>query len=507
MRVIVIGAGVGGLTVASVLAKAGLAVTVLEATHNLGGCASTFEVNGFRFDAGATLAGGFAPNGPMSRLADWLGLSWKAHPVEPAMVVHLPNAAPIVRWGNAQKWVQERRQKFGVRAETFWQWQERTAQAMWSLASALPPWLPKGYQEWSELAKRLWAFVWEQPSRVFLLPDAFRSVCTHLPPDNPVLRLFVDAQLLISAQCLSHQANALYGAAALDLPRQGVVHFEGGIGTLAATLAEAVSRSGGAVLLGQVVKRIVMEREQPLFVETENGDFWQADLVVANVTPSSIAQLLGEHAPRWLKRLPPYPEDGWGAFMLYLGVDASALPADLPLHHQIVVAEPLGEGNSVFLSFSSLSDATRAPAGYCALTISTHTRLSPWWQAKQEGRDSYERLKSIYTERVLRAVERVLPSLREAIVFQQAATPVTFEHFTRRPFGWVGGFPQTSLFRTVPPRILPRVWLVGDSIFPGQSTTAVALSGMRVALAILRELALGTSKEGEQPTPSIVKGA
>ena len=68
-RVVVIGAGVGGLTTAAVLARAGMDVTVLEAHVYPGGCAGTFYHQGYRFDAGATLAAGFYPGGPMDLVA------------------------------------------------------------------------------------------------------------------------------------------------------------------------------------------------------------------------------------------------------------------------------------------------------------------------------------------------------------------------------------------------------------------------------------------------------
>ena len=96
-RVVVVGAGVGGLTTAALLARAGLDVTVLEAHVYPGGCAGTFVHRGYRFDAGATLAGGFSPGGPMGQLAELLDLTWPARPADPAMVVHLPGGARVHR--------------------------------------------------------------------------------------------------------------------------------------------------------------------------------------------------------------------------------------------------------------------------------------------------------------------------------------------------------------------------------------------------------------------------
>src|SRR5204863_10116950 len=51
-RVIIIGAGMGGLAAALRLAQQGLSVRVIEARSEAGGLASAFEKDGFRFDAG-----------------------------------------------------------------------------------------------------------------------------------------------------------------------------------------------------------------------------------------------------------------------------------------------------------------------------------------------------------------------------------------------------------------------------------------------------------------------
>ena len=76
------------------------------------------------------------------------------------------------------------------------------------------------------------------------------------------------------------------------------------------------------------------------------------------------------------------------------------------------------------------------------------------------------------------------------VVSEMTASPRTFQRFVRRAEGAVGGVPRRSglaawaqLGPVSPERGL---WLVGDSVFPGQSTYAAALGGVRVAEAILR---------------------
>ena len=488
--IVVIGAGIGGLTTAALLAQAGLDVTVLEAHVYPGGCAGTFFHKGYHFEAGATLAGGFYPGGPMDLVARAAGINrWPAHASEPSMVVHLPDGAAITRFGDDRRW-RESACAFGPDAEPFWRWQERTADALWDLALRTPEWPPQTVGEGSRLVADGARWLLANPLRhasPALLADAFRPVAAHLVDAPKALRLFVDAQLLIAAQATSAHANALYGASALDLPRRGVVHLEGGIGAIAETLVDAIRRSGGKVIYRQEVRRIEFERGRPSAVVTKRGQRFPAGVVIANLPPWNIAQLVGDHRPAPLRDLPEEPQPGWGAFMVYVGFDERTVAPDQVLHHQVIEREPLGEGNSVFLSLSPVWDNGRAPAGRRALTISTHTTLEPWWRLFRLDAQHYERRKQHYVDRMLRAAERVIPGLRAAADLVMPGTPVTFQRFTRRAHGWVGGFPQTSLFQTWGPRLDTNLWMVGDSIFPGQSTAAVALGGLRVARAIMAE--------------------
>ncbi|MEM7112584.1 MAG: NAD(P)/FAD-dependent oxidoreductase [Chloroflexota bacterium] len=484
-HIIIIGAGIGGLTTAALLLKAGLQVTVLEAHVYPGGCAGTFFHQKFRFDAGATLAGGFAPGGPHARLAEMLGLEWPIAPVDPAWVVHLPNGRSVTQWADPQQWRDERLAAF-PQAEPFWQRQEMLADIAWDVSSRPFPWPPQSAHDLWTLAKGL------RPRTLPSLPYLLHTIGDLAPANDPMFRAFLDAQLLISAQTTSTEANALYGSAALDLPRRGVNHVHGGIGSLAKTLVEWIRVNGGKVLYRQQVM-VVETNGRSVAVTTAKGRRFTGDKLVANLTPWALADLLGEAAPSKLVQEVRKRPSTWGAFMLYLGVDTAKLPPSAQVgHHQVVVdhTKPLGEGNSVFVSFSDVEDDSRAPVGTQAVTLSTHTEIAPWWQLRQrQGEQAYLERREQYAERLLSAAERALPGLSQAIVLCKPATPVTFEFYTRRPGGMVGGFAQKSLFQARGPQTgLPNVWLVGDSIFPGQSTAGVTLGGMRVATAVLHTI-------------------
>lgn len=475
---VIIGAGMGGLTAAALLLKHGMRVTVLEAHIYPGGSAGTFFHQGYRFDAGATLAGGFAPGAPHARIAEWLGIEWPIQPTDPAWVVVLGDRT-VTQWSDRDQWRAERQVQFPG-SESFWQAQEWLADQAWQVSAGDFPFPPQSLHDLASLLRAL------TPQMLAAAPFGLRRM-VHLLPRHAdrLLYAFVDAQLIISAQTTARYANALYGSAALDLPRRGVNQVRGGIGGLAQTLADWIVNHGGQILYRQPVERIITRNGRAIGVRTAKGLTLEADGVVANLTPWGLARVLGDEAPLRLRREIQHRPPGWGAFTLYLGLQADLLSDLRADHYQVVVdpAQPMGEGNSVFISLSAADDPQRAPAGMRAATLSTHTRVQDWWTTD----DDYASRREAYTQLLLRAAEMVIPGIRAAVRFQLPGTPKSFEYFTRRPMGMVGGFAQTSLLRARGPWSgLPNAWLVGDSVFPGQSTAGVTLGAIRVVVDILK---------------------
>jgi C-3',4' desaturase CrtD len=507
LRVIVIGAGVGGLTTAALLAKDGFDVTVLEAQTYPGGCASTYTHKGFRFESGATVVGGFQPNGPHAVAGEKLGIRWPVRAHDPAWVTHLPDRAVALTADNADVLA-----KFPG-TERFWRQQSQIADLAWRLSAQGLPWPPRSAAEVTQIAG---VGLRHFPADLKVLPFAFMTVEQwlrwHGLHRNGDFVRFLDAQLLISAQTTTPNVNALWGATALDLARQGVYHVEGGIGGIAQALIDRLEAFGGQVLYRQRVERIEMRGGRATGVHSRHGRhakataFFPADFVIANLTPWDVHRLLGENSPRGLSREVARREYGWGAFVLHLGIRADALPENTPDHHQIITEThgPLGETRSLFMSLSPEWDHSRAPTGQRAVTITTHTRVDRWWSLMENDETAYYDRKAEYADKMLDGIERAFPGFRDAVTLMLPGSPVTYQFYTDRHLGMVGGFPQTSLFKARGPRTgIANLRIVGDSIFPGQSTAGVTLGALRVADDVRRARRVKPRRTGLIPEPSL----
>jgi len=92
MDVVIIGAGVAGLTCGCLLAHKGLNVLMMERNQKVGGCCTSFEKNGFSFDLSVQSLGECQEGGRVWRLLKQLNLLDQIHfiPLEPAREYYFP---------------------------------------------------------------------------------------------------------------------------------------------------------------------------------------------------------------------------------------------------------------------------------------------------------------------------------------------------------------------------------------------------------------------------------
>ena len=489
-RVIVIGAGIGGLTAGALLAHRGYSVLILDQALVPGGCASTFKRKGFTFDVGATQVAGLEPGGIHHRIFSELEIDLpQATPCDPACAVYLPGEnAPINVWRDLEKWQEERQRQFPG-SEPFWQLLAALFKASWKFQGRDPVLPPRNVWDLWQLTKAVRSgTLITVPYTLFTVGDALRAY--KLGNDHR-LRTFLDLQLKLYSQVDAEETALLYAATALSVSQlpQGLFHLQGSMQVLSARLVSALERDGGKLLMRHTVEHIKVEHGKAAAVVIRNQktqEVWTepADHIVANVTVQNLVQLLGEKAPRgYKKRMEKLPPAS-GAFVVYLGVEESAIPPGCPPHLQFLYNAngPIGENNSLFVSVSHPGDG-RAPEGKATIIASSFVDALPWWQT-----EDYEGLKQKYTEEAIARLSQYFYLKPETIIHVEAATPRTFAHYTARDQGIVGGIGQRlstfGPFGFANRTPLKDLWLVGDSTHPGEGTAGVSYSALTVVKQI-----------------------
>ncbi|MEM8778757.1 MAG: C-3',4' desaturase CrtD [Cyanobacteria bacterium P01_G01_bin.49] len=482
-EIVVIGAGIGGLTAGALLACRGYDVTVYEQAYVPGGCASTFKRRGFTFDVGATQVAGLEPGGIHQRIFAELGIDLpQTTPCDPACAVFLPGETqPINVWRDRQKWQAERQRQF-PNSEPFWQLMSKLFQASWKFQSRDPVLPPRNLWDIWQLATaiRLDTLL-TVPFTLMTVGDALKLYGLY---ENKRLKTFLDLQLKLYSQVNADETALLYAATALGVSQepQGLYHLQESMQVLSDRLVEGLEKQGGKILVGHKVEKIDNNTLTIRQQKTGKTFTQTADHIIANVPVQNLVQMVDTSSSLWKlyqKRVDRLPEAS-GAFVIYLGVDRQVIPENCPPHLQFFYEYdgPIGENNSLFVSVSKPGDG-RAPDGKATLIASSFTDPQIWWQASQE---KYDQLKQQYTEEAIARLSNYFHLNADTILHQEAATPRTFAHFTARHRGIVGGIGQRvstfGPFGIATRTPIKNIWLVGDSTHPGEGTAGVSYSAL-----------------------------
>ena len=241
---VVVGAGVGGLVAAGLLARSGRRVLLLEAHETPGGCAGFYEAGGFTFDAGATTLIGFDPGDPLATVAEALGLRLGEdlclEPVD-GVDVRLPGVSFL--YGRDRMAWEESAARLFPGTSPFFHRLRRDAALLWETSRRWPV-LPLLSPRDALRDLRLLS-----PRLLPLLPSFGKTVSDVLEreraPADPAFRTFLDLALLISVQSPASVAPWWNGALGIDLFRRGVSRARGGMRAFVEALAAAVVRAGG----------------------------------------------------------------------------------------------------------------------------------------------------------------------------------------------------------------------------------------------------------------------
>ena len=474
-EVVVVGGGIGGLTVAALLAKRGVNVCLLERESRVGGCATSFEKFGYSFEPTDGLYTGWQPGEIHDRVFSELPVEApQVRLLEPGYQVRLPDQSEIAISGDTQQFEERLRCNFPECVDF--------AVAFYRKLADLSAVLRRELQRAPDFLSA------STPRRTYnllplgrigaeILKVARQPTFQHLGGASPRFRRFIDVQLQALAQGTSTEVNYLHAVLALSAPRGGMFGIQGGASRLADILADSIKRSGGRIRLDTPVLRLSYDSSGAARgVDLLSGETVVASkAIISNLTLwDSYGKLIGlNRTPaeirRQLSRL-----RSWGAYLLYLGIDEDAA-ASLASDHLLVLSdwqedqEYDPETRQLVIAVAPSWDP-RAPSGKRAVTVHFFTDVEGWFTFHKDETELEQRDQQML-ELCWKRLHAAMPELGSAIEVIDTANPRTFYDLTRRKLGMVGGFiPSGDRFWLNEPSYstsLANVFAVGDTTQPG----------------------------------------
>ena len=473
--IIVIGSGIAGLATASLLTKDAYRVTVLEQNWLPGGCMSSYPRKGYIFESGATTLVGLEPHMPLGYLLSELGLSLNAWELAVPMKVFLKDGTEITRYQDLDQWIAEAERVFGEKSQrAFWEYCFEVSEFVWQTSLKQNAFPPSSLSDLWHAAKNF------ELKQVEFARLAFQSMESLLKKfellENKRFVDFVNEQLLITAQNRIQEVNVLFGTTALCYTNYPNYYVPGGLIKVANLLVEYIESNGGEVIYRKPVVEIKGEPGAYTVktVYRSNNDSYTAKKIVSAIPINNTLKFLEEKRP--IKRLKSKimgSKDLYSAFTMGLvipkieGLDC--------IHYQIHLKEPLPliSSQSIFLSLSHPEDDTRCGPDEMVASVSTHIH---------DPSETSIVNKEIIEAAILDAIIDKLPFTKEEIIFQHSSTARSWEKWTSRSWGFVGGYPQymsIKPWQMMDSRLVHKgLYLCGDSTYPGQGIPGACLSGI-----------------------------
>ncbi len=486
-KVLIIGAGLGGLFTGAILSKEGFEVVILEKNTTIGGGLQTFQRFGEYFDTGMHVIGGLQPNGNIWKICKYLGIldDMKVRDVDAECTdrLYFSEDHTFYTIGKGREgFIQSLAESFPEERENI----AHYADAILAMADKIDLFNLRPSEGQMSL------FV---QSNDFLMPaDAF-------------IAKFTDDERLRSV--LAYM-NPLYGGRAQETPAyihaiistlyiHGASRFVGGSSQFANLLADLIKEHGGQVLTNTAVKWIEVNDRKVDFVRTKDSRQFMADYYISDIHPCTLFGLMDEKAlPKsYRERLNSIPNTH-SAFSLYIKLKPHAFPyinhseyymtryADVWNFSRTDCPWPLG-----FLMMTPPNESQGEYATKVLITAPMPFQMVEKWKDTTVGHrgKEYEEWKNNRAKELLAQVEEMHPGFCKAIEAINTSSPLTIRDFYGVKEGSICGFAKNC--QNIALSQVPVVTKVRNLLLTGQNNNLHGFCGVPLTAINTCEAILG----------------
>lgn len=481
--IIVIGSGIGGLTAAALLARYSKRVIVCESHGIPGGAAHSFSRQGFQFDSGPSFYAGLSDASslnPLRQVFDALGVSVETVAYDPLGHYHFPEGTVPI-YGDAQRYRDTIAQITPQGAAQYQRFEQDLLRLYDGLRDIPTMALRANLNLIPVLLSRYPLALLKLLPQLGTIRASVGQVMDRYVTD-PWVRRLIDLECFLLSGLLAHGTVAPEVAFMLGERNSSVIDYPlGGSGAIVQALVRGLKHWGGELRLNAHVEQILLEDGRVCGVRLRRGEVLRAAIVISNATIwDTYTHLLKPSDSPADYRQTALATPAVDSFMhLHLGIHADGLE-NLTGHHVVIhdadqaITVP---GNTCMISIPSVWDPSLAPVGHHVVHAYTLEPFAGW------QRDAtYEMHKRAKAEPLFRALERVIPDLRQRIVLELIGTPLTHAYYLRRYQGTYG--PAIAADQGMFPSCqtpISGLYRVGDSTMPGIGVPAVAASGILCA--------------------------
>jgi diapolycopene oxygenase len=488
-KVVVIGAGLGGVSAAISLAADGFQVEIYEKNPHIGGKLNVYRKDGFIFDLGPSIL--ILPH-IFRQLFERAGKNINEYvqfeEVVPQWRCFFEDGAVIDLHPDIRK-IETVLSRFSEKES-------------------------RGFLEFLAYSRKLYTFAEEtyfnrgdESFKAFFRGNSFTEVIERSDffrtMSQGIKRYIKEPHLkAIMEYFIKYVGSSAYDAPAILnlLPYAqfgwGLWYVKGGMYNLAFGLKRLLDESGVPIYLDQEVTQIIRNGNRAEGVILKNGNRVKADVVVSNMEVIPAYERLLDENRSFMKAYKKY-EPSCSGLVIHLGIDhhypqlhhhCFFFSKNQKRHFQTVFRQKrMPDDPTIYLVAPCVTDRGLAPEGYDILKILPHI---PHLQEKPFTTADYQALK----ERIYDKLERMgLTDLRKHIVIEHVLTPHDIQdmYFSNRGsiYGVVAHrFKNFGLKAPRKSKKYKNLYFVGGSVNPGAGMCMVALGGQQVRKQILRDL-------------------